>query len=175
MKWTELLKSQVEDVYHATEGLMALVKQKDLAWKPETGSNWMTMGQLLLHITNACGFCMRGFVTGNWGMPEGVKYEECPQDEMLPPAEKMPAVKQVAKAKELLAGDKALALAMIDQAGERALATKKVAAPWNPGVKYELGLHLLHMVSHLSQHKGQLFYYLKLMGRPVHTGHLWGM
>jgi hypothetical protein len=31
------------------------------------------------------------------------------------------------------------------------------------------------MLAHLAQHKGQLFYYLKLMGRPVHTGHLWGM
>jgi uncharacterized damage-inducible protein DinB len=175
MKWTELLKEQVESVYHATEGLMDLVKLKDLSFKPATGANWMTTGQLLKHITEACGFCMRGFVTGDWGMPEGVEYEEVPEDQMLPPAEKMPAVKRVADAKKLLAADKKLALAMIRKAGERSLATKMVAAPWNPKVKSPLGLHLLHMVSHLSQHKGQLFYYLKLMGRPVHTGHLWGM
>jgi hypothetical protein len=24
-------------------------------------------------------------------------------------------------------------------------------------------------------HAGQLFYYLKLQGKPVNTGHLWGM
>jgi hypothetical protein len=30
------------------------------------------------------------------------------------------------------------------------------------------------MVDHLASHKSQLFYYLKLMGRPVHTGSLWG-
>jgi hypothetical protein len=31
------------------------------------------------------------------------------------------------------------------------------------------------MVEHLAQHKGQLFYYFKLQGKPVNTGHLWGM
>ena len=38
-----------------------------------------------------------------------------------------------------------------------------------------LGRRLLQMVEHLNQHKGQLFYYLKLQGVPVHTGNLWGM
>jgi hypothetical protein len=37
-----------------------------------------------------------------------------------------------------------------------------------------LGQRLLQMVAHLAQHKAQLFYYLKLQGKPVHTGHLWG-
>jgi hypothetical protein len=31
------------------------------------------------------------------------------------------------------------------------------------------------MVGHLNQHKGQLFYYLKLQGKDVNTMHLWGM
>jgi hypothetical protein len=31
------------------------------------------------------------------------------------------------------------------------------------------------MLGHLTQHKGQLFYYLKLQGKPVNTGDLWGM
>jgi hypothetical protein len=33
----------------------------------------------------------------------------------------------------------------------------------------------LHGIHHLQQHKGQLFYYLKLQGKPVNTEHLWGM
>jgi len=37
-----------------------------------------------------------------------------------------------------------------------------------------LGWHLLQMVRHLDQHKGQLFYYLKLQGEPVNTADLWG-
>jgi uncharacterized damage-inducible protein DinB len=46
-------------------------------------------------------------------------------------------------------------------------------APWGgPGAS--LFQHLLHMVAHLAQHKGQLFYYLKLMGKDLKTGDLWG-
>jgi len=38
-----------------------------------------------------------------------------------------------------------------------------------------LGHHLLQMVEHLNSHKSQLFYYLKMQGKPVNTGDLWGM
>ena len=38
-----------------------------------------------------------------------------------------------------------------------------------------LGHRLLGMIGHLTQHKAQLFYYLKLQGKPVNTMHLWGM
>ena len=55
MNWTELLKSEIDAVYHATEDLMKMVEPDRLSWKPETGDNWMTTGQLLHHITSACG------------------------------------------------------------------------------------------------------------------------
>ncbi len=172
MKWTDLLKSEVESTYAVTKALIEQVSDADLAWKPATGSNWMTVGQLLHHLETACGFCMRGFVTGDWGPPPP---ESAGADAMLPPAEKMPSVNSVAEALAALEGDRRLALQMIDEAGERAISTRKVVAPWNPGTKLPLGQRLLHMLAHLAQHKGQLFYYLKLMGRPVNTGHLWGM
>jgi hypothetical protein len=63
---------------------------------------------------------------------------------------------------------------MLAQAGEDDLANRMVAAPWSP-VPLPLGYQLNLMVSHLAQHKAQLFYYLKLQGVPVNTGHLWGM
>ena len=34
--------------------LMGQVDPGSLDWKPATGSNWMTVGQLLQHLTNAC-------------------------------------------------------------------------------------------------------------------------
>ena len=37
-----------------------------------------------------------------------------------------------------------------------------------------LGRQLLQMVQHLDRHKSQLFYYLKLQGKPVTTAELWG-
>ena len=66
-----------------------------------------------------------------------------------------------------------MALRMVDQAGEDDLANRELAAPWAPGPSYILGCHLLQMVQHLDRHKSQLFYYLKLQGKPVNTADLW--
>lgn len=175
MNWTELLNGAIEEAFAATDSLMGMVEDSELEWKPATGENWMTTGQLLMHLTGACGACCKGFVTGDWGLPEGVSMEDMPHDEMMPPAEKMPAAESVAQARKLLAADKAVALEMVARAGEEDLASKQVSAPWIPGMEYALGKHLLQMVQHLVQHKTQLYYYLKLMGRPVNTGHLYGM
>jgi hypothetical protein len=175
MKWSDLIRSGIEDNYRAADNLMALVKDEDLAWKPATGKNWMTTGQLLQHLTEACGMCCKGFVTGDWGMPEGMDMADMPADSMLPPAEKLPTVTSVADARKKLAADKVLALAMVAQAGDANLEGQLTTAPWQPEVAKPLGQLLNEMVGHLNQHKGQLFYYLKLMGRDVNTGHLWGM
>jgi len=165
VNWTELIENEIETTYPVTEALIDMVDGDALDWKPSTGSNWMTVGQLLHHLTDACGAAMSGFVTGDWGMPpEGERTEE----------ETLPAVTSVAEAKQLLAEDKKLALEMLAQCSEEQLADRQVTAPWNPTPK-ALGYYLLQMVGHLGQHKSQLFYYLKLQGKPVHTGHLWGM
>ena len=95
-----------------------MVEDDQLGWKPPEENNWMTTGQLLMHITNSCGACFSGFVTGDWKMPDGVDISDIPPEEMLPSAEKMPAVESVAEAKNLLAEDKALALEMIEKSGE---------------------------------------------------------
>lgn len=175
MTWTDLVTDAAEDAYRVTDNLMALVADRDLAWRPQSGKNWMTTGQLLMHLTNACGFCCQGFVTGDWGMPEGANPAEMPADEMLPPAEKLPTVASVAEARRLLAADRELARRMIREAGEQRLENERSAAPWEPGQERRLGEQLLGMVMHLNQHKGQLFYYLKLQGKDVGTMHLWGM
>jgi len=174
VNWTELLKHEIESTYASTEKLMDKVDTKSLDWKPESGSNWMTVGQLLKHISEGCGTGCRGFVTSDWGLPTGTKMEDLPPEEMMPPAEKLPTVKSVEEARKLLSEDKALALQMIDQAGEHDLANKEVSAPWAAGSSSVLGWHLLQMVKHLDRHKSQLFYYLKLQGKLVNTMDLWG-
>jgi uncharacterized damage-inducible protein DinB len=175
MTWTELLKAEAESAYGATEGLIKMVDADGLDWKPADGANWMTTGQLLKHILTACGFCCRGFVTGDWGMPEGTEMTDLPPEEMLPPAEKMPTVASIEEALEGLAADRKLAFEMIDEVGEEGLGTRMTAAPWNPQAEFPIGRHILHMIGHLESHKAQLYYYLKLQGKPVHTGTLWGM
>ena len=174
MNWTELVKSEIESTYAVTDKLMDLVDKNQLGWKPSTGSNWMTTGQLLRHITDACGAAIRGYVTGDWGMPEDFDPSQLPPEEMLPPAEKFPTVESVAEAKRLLAEDKQIALDMLAKCSEDELANKIATAPWD-STEMILGHRLLQMVGHLNQHKGQLFYYLKLQGKPVNTGNLWGM
>jgi hypothetical protein len=182
MNWTELLTREIDRTYASVDGLMKLVKKDDLGWKPKSGRNWMTTGQLLEHLTNACGWCIQGFVTGNWTPPEppGKKGKaKKPEPEMeltdLPSAKAMPTVKTVAEARKKLAADKQVALDMLAKAGERGLDETHVEAPWAPGVKKPLGQHALEMVDHLGQHKAQLFYYLKLQGKPVNTMNLYGM
>jgi len=176
MKWTDLLTTSIDETYRVTDSLMTMVDDAELDWKPATGKNWMTTGQLLMHLTTACGFCCQGFVTGDWGMPEGVQMQDLPPEQMMPPAEALPAVGSVAEARELLAADRELAHRMVRQAGEERLETEQTRAPWDPeGTECALGSHLLGMVQHLATHKAQLFYYLKLQGKDVNTWHLWGM
>lgn len=176
MKWTELLTSAVAENYPVVDALMAQVTDAELDWKPANGKNWMTTGQLLMHLTGSCGACFKGFVTGDWGMPEGMNVEDMPKESMLPPAESLPTVESVARARELFAADRQVALDMLKEAGEERLENEQLSAPWDPsGRKIPLGQHLLGMVIHLQSHKSQLFYYLKLQGKDVNTMHLWGM
>ncbi|MCC6574045.1 MAG: DinB family protein [Planctomycetes bacterium] len=166
---TELLKLEVDAVYRAAEGLFKLVDKDKLNWKPATGKNWMTTGQLMQHCTDACGFCVKGFITGDWSRPSANPEEHVG---MLP-AEKMATAKSVDDALKLLAADKAQTLKLITEAGDKNLFEKKVAAPWG-GPPMPLGLHVWEMIGHLNTHKAQLYYYLKLQGKDVNTMHMWG-
>lgn len=174
MNWTDLLKTEAATAFATTEKLLEKVQPDSLDWKPPTGANWMTVGQLLLHLSEGCGAGCRAFLTGDWGLPDGMKIEDLKPEEMLPPAEKLPTVGSVEAAKERLAKDRALTFEMIEQAGEETLGSKQMAAPWAPGVVRPLGWHFLQMIQHLDRHKAQLFYYLKLQDKPVNTPDLWG-
>ena len=174
MSWKELLKREVDHAYQVTEGLVDLVDGDKLDWKPAQENNWLTTGQLLMHLSSGCGAGMKGFVTGDWSMPDGVDISEMSLEDMLPSAEKMPSIESIEQAKKLITEDKQIALDMMTQCTEEDLSNKIAAAPWDP-TEMILGHRLLQMVEHLKAHKSQLFYYLKLQGKPVDTGHLWGM
>ncbi len=174
MNWTELLKSEIESSYGATFKLLDMVTDEMLEWKPDQGDNWMAMGQLLFHLSMACGSGFKGFLTDDWGLPDGVSFEDLAPEEMLPQAEKMPAVESIDRARELVGADKLLALEMLARCSEEELNTQEAPAPWDP-TPMILGQRLLQNVVHLSSHKSQLFYYLKLLGLPVNTTHLWNM
>ena len=174
MNWTTLLEIEMNTAFSVTENLMKMVDEDKLNWKPATGTNWLTTGQLLMHLTDACGAPVKGFVTGDWGFPEDVDPSQMSAEDMLPPAVKFSTVNSVGEAIALLQDDRKLVLDMLAQCDEKRLETEIATAPWDPS-EMILGHRILTMVNHLNQHKGQLFYYLKLQGKPVHTGHLWGM
>jgi hypothetical protein len=174
MDWKKLLYSTFEYDYAITERLVDMVGDSEMNWKPATGSNWMTVGQLLHHISNSCGSGVKGFVTGDWGFSPDFDPSKMTDDMMPPTAEKLPMVSSVAEAKKLLAEDKKLAFDMLASCSEERLATEIAKAPWDK-MELILGHRLLQMAQHLNSHKAQLFYYLKLQGKPVNTGHLWGV
>jgi len=171
MTLTQVLIAEAEANYTIAERLFRRVSDDELSWTPPTGESWMTVGQLLMHCARfGCGEAIRGFVTGDWG-PES---DDSTGRDHVPPAEALPTVESVGQALDLLAADRRLALSWIEAAGEASLLERRVAAPWG-GPEISLFQQLLRMIAHLAQHKGQLFYYLKLMGKDVKTADLWGV
>lgn len=174
MTLTQVLREKAESTYTITEKLFRRVEDCDLTWKPASGKNWMTVGQLLMHCAEyGCGKAVQGFVRGDWGLPEGKSLGELSAEDHVPPVSALPSVKNVSQALEMLARDRVLSLACFADADEANLLARRFAAPWG-GPEATLFQHLLQMIEHLAQHKGQLFYYLKLMGKNVNTGDLWG-
>jgi hypothetical protein len=169
MTLKEVLVEEAETTYAITRSLVRRVGDAELSWKPESGCiEWMSLGQLLMHCASyGCGKAVRGFVRGDWA-PGGEDLGSV----HLPPAAALPSVASVGQALALLEADRAVALACIAEAREADLLGQQVAAPWG-GPALTLFQQLLHAIAHLAQHKGQLFYYLKLLGRDVRTSDLW--
>ncbi len=174
MNWKEMITESINYNYKVTGDLFDVIDEDKLDWKPSETNNWMTIGQLLKHLSDGTGSAFKGIITGDWGMPEGMNMEDMKPDEMLPPAEKMPTVESLSEAKKILEDDKALAIEMLDKCSEEKLDTEPTPVPWDPE-NIILGQRLLQMILHQTSHRHQLFYYLKLLGKPVNTGHLWGM
>ncbi len=166
----ELLIEEAETSYALAERLFRRVADDELAWRPAEGREWMTMGQLLMHCARfGCGRAIQGFVEGDWGAAADASGEG-----HVPPAAALPGAESVREALRLLAEDRRLALRCIAAVDDADLFGRCVAAPWGGGER-PLFQQLLHMVAHLVQHKGQLFYYLKLMGKDVSTDDLWNV
>ena len=137
MNWTELLRGNIEYTYGVTQNLVKMVDDKDLNWRPATGANWMTTGQLLRHISDACGAPCKGFVTGDWGFPKDVDPSKLSPEDMLPPAEKMPTVDSVAATKKLLQEDKKTALEILAKCSEQDLWCDRPGfCPQGPAVRH---------------------------------------
>jgi uncharacterized damage-inducible protein DinB len=172
MTLKEVLLEEARTTYDITEKLFRRVADNELSWKPPTGSNWMTVGQLLRHCAEfGCGKAIQGFVSGEWDLSESPGIPDAGMH--VPSASALPFVESVGQALALLADDRSLSLRCLAGVEERDLLSRRLTAPWG-GSELSLFQHLLMVIEHLAQHKGQLFYYLKLMGRKLETADLWG-
>jgi uncharacterized damage-inducible protein DinB len=174
MKWKELLVDEITYSYSVTDHLMGFVRNDELDWKPDHGSNWMSMGQLLMHMSDACGSTFDGLINGSWDIREEFPADKLEPRQIFPPADLLPSIDSVATARKLLSEDRKLALKSLKHCSEEDLSGKYAPAPWTR-TPMILGQRLLHMIYHLNQHKGQLYYYLKLTGRSVSSCDLYGM
>ena len=170
MTLSRILKQEAEGMYRATEGLFK--KVEDLAWRPESGRNWMTTGQLMRHCTEACGFTIKGFIIDGWGVPAGEEGATGTSDGLLPSLDDLPDVSSVEEGLDRLADDQALCMKVLSEVTDERLLSERSRAPWG-GPEVTLFQHCNGMIWHLGQHKGQLFYYLKLQGMDVDTFDLW--
>jgi hypothetical protein len=158
------LAAYADGTYRASAGLIRLAPEDQWEWKPK-GHNMMTVGQLCQHLTEATGKAIRGFVTGDWGPPP-------PDGGKMPTAETLPSCTKQ-EALELLEDDRLLMHEMLDTLPAEDFDHRIVKAPW--GGEGPLWSYCLLMIEHQSNHKMQLFQYLKQIGLEIHTGHLYGM
>ncbi len=110
MALKEVLIEEAETTYAVAGRLIARVSDAELGWKPAArGTDWMSVGQLLMHCTRfGCGLAVRGFATGDWGVPGGEA-----EVANLPPAAALPSVGSVREAQALLEQDRRLTLGVL--------------------------------------------------------------
>lgn len=146
----------VLDCYRPTESLIRMAPPDKLDWKP--GPSFMSLGQVLHHISSGLGSDLQMLVSGKWPTPEEM--------ESGMKAENMPACGPQ-EALDRLEKDKTTLREVLVGISEEDFANKVVSVPW--GWKSKIERMALDFREHFTNHKMQLFTYLKLMGLPVNT------
>jgi hypothetical protein len=144
------------------EKLIGMVPSDKLAWKP--GPTFMSLGQLICHLSDGLGGGLEMLVTGKWPPPEemesGMKLENMPSC-------------GVQEALDKLAKDTVILRATLDGISEADFTNRVVSVPW--GWKAKMEIMGVSFLGHFDNHKMQLFTYLKLLGLPVNTETLYGV
>ena len=153
-----------EGMYKAARGLMKLTPDEKLDFKPMDGL--MTIAQVLKHLAGSLGASFSMAVHNSW--------PDIPEEEMLPPAEKLPKSNSVEEAVKEFDQDWELLKEEFGKISDEKFNKNKINVPWMP---YPMSLveYLMQAHEHLSNHRMQLFIWLKLSGEKLNTGHLYGM
>ena len=163
-------------IVKATRGLIARTPKDKLAWRPD--ASFLTLGAVLHHVATAVGTSLRDVMNDAWEFrPPGGAGAGLPPDagggEGMPAADAFPTVKNVDEALTMLDADWRLFEERFARVNERTLNEQVCRIPWMaPGTT--LKEYLLLTVEHLSNHRMQLFMYLRLLGVKVGTGERYG-
>ena len=152
----------VMENYRPVEKLIGMVPADKLNWRP--GPTFMSVGQVLCHLSDGFGGGFDMLLSGKWPsmeeMGEGMKLENLPS---CSPREAL----------EKLEKDKKILRQVLDGVSEEDFTNKVVSVPWGMTAKVER--MAISFLEHFTNHKMQLFTYLKLLGLPVNTETLYGM
>jgi hypothetical protein len=150
----------------APRALVARAPEGRLAWRPD--ESFLTLGAVVQHVCTAVGAGLRDVVDGGWAIAPGSG-----EGSGLPPAEAFPTVQSVKEGLDLIDADWKLFERSFARIDEATLNTQVCRIPWMaPGTT--LAEYLLLTTEHLSNHRMQLFMYLRLMGVKVDTSNLYG-
>ena len=152
----------VMENYRPAETLISMVPADKLNWKP--GPTFMSIGQVICHLSDGFGGGFEMLFSGKW--PSMEEMGESMKLENLPSCSPQEALDKLEKDKKVLRQ-------ILDGVSEEDFTNKVVSVPWGMTAKVER--IAISFLNHLSNHKMQLFTYLKLLGLPVNTETLYGM
>ncbi len=144
------------DGYKPVMKLISMAPADKLNWRP--GPTFMSLGQLVCHLGGGLGEEMEMLLGGNWA-----SMEQMAKDMKL---ENLPSC-SVQESLDKLEKDKKVLRAALDGLSEAEFAGKIVETPW--GWKGKMERMAISFYEHMTNHKMQLFTYLKLLGLPVNT------
>jgi hypothetical protein len=150
----------VLDAYRPAESLIRMVPGDKLDWKP--GPTFMSLGQLICHLSEGIGGAVNMLLTGGW--PALEEMEKSMRLENIPSC-------SIEEALSGLEKDKAVLQGILSGISEEDFLQRPVSVPW--GVQAKLERMTLDFREHFTNHKMQLFTYLKLLGLPVNTSTLY--
>ena len=151
----------VLEAYRPAEALLRMVPADKLEWRP--GSNFMSLGQVVCHLGEGTGAELRCLFTGQWPYSSE-------QMEAAMKLENIPSC-SVEEASHKLERDKTVLRDFLDGISEEDFTQKIVSTPW--GWQGKMERLAISFREHFTNHKMQLFTYLKLLGLPVNTGSLY--
>ncbi len=147
------------EAFRPAETLIRMVPSEKLDWRPRP--KFMSLGQVICHLGEGIGKGLLVLETNSWPadvMDIAMKVEDLPTC-------------GVAEALHKIEDDKKALRQALDALSEEDFTHKVVAVPW--GMKSKMERMALSFLEHFTNHKMQLFLYLKLLDLPVNTATLY--